>query len=137
VRLPRRLAAIVYDGVLLAGVLFAASLPLPLFPAAVQQTAWFRWSLRGYLLLVGFVFFGWFWSHGGQTLGMRAWRIRVVITAGDEPGWRQAGIRYAVALGSWAALGGGFLWSLLDRDRRCWHDILSGTRLVLVPRRDA
>jgi uncharacterized RDD family membrane protein YckC len=129
--LARRLAALVYDTLLLAAILFAATLVLlplrggeafgagdPLFSA--------------YLLGVGFVFFGWFWTHGGQTLGMRAWNIRLQNAAGGPVSWRQAAVRSAVAVVSAGAFGLGYAWILVDSRKRSWHDLASGTRVVRI-----
>ena len=74
------------------------------------------------------------WTRGGQTLGMRAWRCRLVAADGEPVGWGQTVARFAAALVSWAALGLGFWWALADPERRTWHDRWSGTRIVLVPR---
>lgn len=131
--LLRRLGAIFYDSLLLLAVLFVAGLPLPLIPESVRLDPWVRYATLAYLLLVSFVFFGWFWTHGGQTLGMRAWRLRVISEDGEPVGWQRAGRRFAWSILSWAAAGLGFLWSLADRQRLAWHDRLSGTRLILVP----
>ena len=91
--------------------------------------------LQAYLLLSPWVFFAWFWMHGGQTLGMRSWRIKVVDLKG-EPITNSATIkRYLASLLSWAALGLGFLWILFDKENRSWHDLLSNTRLVMVQKR--
>lgn len=128
--LLRRLGAAGYDALLLVAVLFLAGLPLPLIPEAVRAEPWVRHATLLYMLLVSFLFFGWFWTHGGQTLGMRAWRIRVVADGRRELTWRLAWRRFAWAAVSWAFAGAGFLWSLFDSQRRTWHDRLSGTRLV-------
>jgi len=70
------------------------------------------------------------WSRGGQTIGMRAWRLRVV-GADDAPlRWPRALLRFVVGLISLAALGIGFLWGLFDSQKRTWHDIAAGTLLV-------
>jgi len=130
VHLLRRFAAVCYDTLLLLAVLFLAGLPLPLIPAAWRDTPWVHYATLGYIVAVSFVFFGWFWTHGGQTLGMRAWGFRLIDEHGTPPGWRPAWRRFSWALVSWAALGLGFLWSLIDRDHLAWHDHLSGTRLV-------
>jgi len=129
VHLLRRLGAICYDALLLLAVLFIAGLPLPLIPEPLRSEAWVRHGTLVYMLLVSFVFLGGFWTHGGQTLGMRAWRFRVVTSDGRALTWPHAARRFAWALVSWAAAGAGFLWSLLDRERRTWHDIMSSTRL--------
>jgi uncharacterized RDD family membrane protein YckC len=85
---------------------------------------------RLFLLFQAAMFFAGFWVYGGQTLGMRAWRIRVETLAGSPPGWRAALLRFAAALLSVAALGAGFWWALADPERRTWHDRVSGTRVV-------
>jgi uncharacterized RDD family membrane protein YckC len=85
-----------------------------------------------WMLFVAVGFHAWFWTHGGQTLGMRAWRLRLIADDGGKVALKQALVRYAVAILSWLALGVGFLWILVDREKRAWHDIASGTRLILV-----
>ena len=79
-----------------------------------------------------FGFFGWFWTHGGQTLGMRAWKIRVVTYSGQPLDWQQAFFRYMAAIISWLFLGAGFFAALLDAERLTWHDRFSRTRLIRV-----
>ena len=132
--LIRRLAAIVYDSLLLAGVLIVAGLPLPALPEAVSSSLAGQLSVRVYLLFVCALFFCWFWTHGGQTLGMRAWRLRVVGPGGAAVRWPAALARFFSAALSWLALGAGFWWSLVDRDRLTWHDRISNTRLIRVPK---
>ena len=73
------------------------------------------------------------WRRGGQTLGMRPWRLKLVAASGN-PGWTALWLRYAVGLLSLLACGLGFWWAWLDRDGRTWHDRASGTRLVRVPK---
>jgi uncharacterized RDD family membrane protein YckC len=126
--LLRRLAAIVYDTILLAAVLFAATAAILPFNAgnAFRPGQYFY---PAYLIGVSFLFFAWFWTHGGQTLGMRAWKIKVLTTDGNPINWRQAVLRFASALISWAVLGLGFWWILCDKQKRGWHDRLSHTML--------
>ena len=80
------------------------------------------------------MFFTWFWVHGGQTVGMRAWRLRVVSFDGERIGWRTAAIRFLLAIVSAAMLGLGYLWVLIDPERLAWHDRLSKSRVVLLPK---
>jgi uncharacterized RDD family membrane protein YckC len=70
------------------------------------------------------------WRRGGQTLGMRPWRLRVVDALGAPPTARALWLRYAVGSLSLLAAGLGLWWAWLDRDRLTWHDRASGTRLV-------
>ncbi|MGX2039017.1 RDD family protein [Methylocaldum sp. MU1018] len=127
--LLRRLAALFYDTVVLVAVLFAATVVLLPFHdgKAFRPHHGFY---TAYLLMVSFVFFGWFWTHGGQTLGMRAWKIRLCTTAGNPVSWSQAFIRFVGGLLSFGCLGFGYLWTLFDSQGRSWHDRLSGSKIV-------
>lgn len=128
--LLRRLAAIVYDSIVLIGLLFLATLPPTLLYGGGISEPLPAFMMQLYLLAVAFVFFGGFWTHGGQTIGMRAWHIRVVDEDGRSITWRHALVRFLAALLSWGLVGIGFLWSLFDRERRTWHDRVSGTHTV-------
>lgn len=119
-----------YDGLLLFGVLFAATvIVLPLNRG--QAFAPYDALYSAYLLVVGFFYFAWFWTHGGQTLGMRAWGVRLIGRCAIGVSWRECLIRYLAALVSLVPLGLGFLWAGIDREKRAWHDRISGTRLVV------
>lgn len=125
----RRLAAFFYDMVVLAAVLFAATVVLlPLNGGEAFRPHHGLYS--AYLVMVSFAFFGWFWTHGGQTLGMRAWKIRLCTTDGNPISWGQALIRFACGLISFGFAGLGFLWILFDSQGRSWHDLASGSRIV-------
>ena len=75
------------------------------------------------------------WHRGGQTLGLRPWRLRVVMADGGRPPWGALWRRYAVATLSLAAGGLGFWWAGLDRSRLTWHDRAAGTRMVHEPKK--
>jgi uncharacterized RDD family membrane protein YckC len=84
------------------------------------------------LLIVGY--FGIFWTRRGQTLGMASWRLRIERDDGAALGWRDTALRLAAAVLSWLPFGLGYLWIAIDPQRRAWHDRLSGTRILLVPK---
>lgn len=131
--LLRRLAAILYDTLLLLAVLFLASLLiLPLTGEGGLRPG--HPLITSYHFVITFLFFTWFWTHGGQTLGMRVWRIRIRSrTAAPITLW-QCLLRFLAAIVSWGALGLGFLWSLVDREKLTWHDRFSLTELVVIPK---
>lgn len=132
--LPRRIGAIVYDALLLAGVLLiftAAAWAVRGGREIAPGTLWFQVAL----VAVAGLFFGWFWTHGGQTVGMLAWKIRVQRSDGAQLGWRDAAARFLAAIVSLLPLGLGFWWAVVDRRGLTWHDRLSGTRLVRAPPR--
>ncbi|HAD32473.1 MAG: hypothetical protein CMH20_07695 [Methylophaga sp.] len=87
-----------------------------------------------YLLGVAFIFYGWFWTHGGQTLGMRAWRVYLISGQNTGINWQQAFLRFMVGLFSWLPLGLGYWWLWLSPDKLSWHDIASGSYLVYSPK---
>jgi uncharacterized RDD family membrane protein YckC len=74
------------------------------------------------------------WHRGGQTLGMRPWRLRVVAVDGGDASWRALLGRYAIGTLSLLLAGAGFWWAWIDRDRLTWHDRASGTRLLRMPK---
>jgi uncharacterized RDD family membrane protein YckC len=128
----RRLAALCYDLLLLAALLFCFTLVVLVvrLGAAVPPGGWwFPLSLIG----VAMTFFCGFWVHGGQTVGMRAWRIRVVCDDGGALSWPRAAARFAAALVAAAPAGIGLWWSVFDGDKRGWHDRWTRTRVVRVP----
>lgn len=74
------------------------------------------------------------WRRGGQTLGMRPWRLRVKAPDLTQPSWRSVIIRYAMGTASLLLAGLGFWWALIDRNRLTWHDRASGTRTLREPK---
>lgn len=99
----RRIGAMVYDTLLLFAVLVVASaLTLP-FRGGKGATH-FDPVMMIYIFSVIFFFFGWFWTHGGQTLGMRAWRIKLVANHQDSISWPTAFFRYLLSLPVWLFL---------------------------------
>ena len=130
--LGRRLVALAYDSLLLAALLFFFTLAVFLARGAREVPAgthWFQASLVG----VAALFYCGFWTHGGQTLGMRAWRIRLIREDGGAVGWGSALLRFLAAWASALPLGLGYWWILVDRRRRTWHDALSHTAVVREP----
>lgn len=127
----RQLASIVYDLLVVVALLMVLTglvLAARAGRAFDPQSAWFR-----LLLLVGWwAYFVWSWTHGGQTLGMRAWRLELESCDGRPVSLGRATLRFAGAWLSALVLGLGFLWCLIGREGRSWHDRISGT--VLAPR---
>ena len=150
--LGRRLACFVYEGVLLFGVLMVAGL---LYGTLTDQRHALlgRHGLQAFRFVVLGGYFGWFWSHGGQTVAMKTWRIRVLRADGVPLSWARALWRYLLgwlwfapallalwwagaastgpifaALATGVAGYAGLAW--LRPDRQFWHDVVGGTRLV-------
>ena len=138
VRLWRQLAAMAYDLLILIALLMTLTIAVILVRggnAVGTGSLWFQ----GLLLGTWWLYFVWCWAHGGQTVGMRAWRL-VLVADGppargppDAIGLGRASLRFMSAGLSAAALGLGFAWSLFDPGRRSWHDRLSRTSLRYRP----
>jgi uncharacterized RDD family membrane protein YckC len=136
VPLWRRLAAASYDALVVAALWFiATAIAMVVTHGAITPDHPLAELIyRLYILAVGFLFFGGFWVRNRQTLGMLAWRVKLVQAgSGAKITWTQALVRYLAAYLSWAPLGLGFWWSLWDPEKKTWHDRLSGTRLVRAP----
>ncbi len=130
--LLRRLAALVYDALLLLALLFVFTLVVIVTRGGREVgpgTPWFGASIVAIALL----FCAGFWTRGGQTLGMRAWRIRVIAAGGGPITWPRAAARFFAGWLAALPAGLGYWWAWFDRDRCCWHDRLSGTRVIRVP----
>ena len=127
--IARRLACAVYELLLVAALVLVATFP---FLAFVGDASYGlrRHLLQVYVLAVAGTYFVTFWTHGGQTLAMKTWGIRLVGPGEQPVGVGLALIRYALGVTGLAVAGTGFLWAFLDRDQQFLHDRLVGTRLV-------
>ena len=127
--LTRRLASLGYELLLLVAVLMTGALPFLLATRDLDH-AIARPLLQAYLALLGGVYFIWQWWRGGQTLPMKTWRLRLVTREGGPLSPARAATRYALAFAGTLALGAGFAWALVDRNRLFLHDRLAGTTIV-------
>lgn len=121
-----------YDGLLLIAILFVTTFLYTYLIGGIA-TPGARYILQGLLWLVIGVYFVWYWTHGGQTLAMQTWRIRLADYEGGEVRLNQAVLRYIAATAGILFFGAGLIWALLDREGLFLHDRLVGTRLTLQP----
>lgn len=134
--LLRRLLSASYDCLLVIAITLVAGLPLPLLPEAFTVSAMGRGMIFSGMVLICFCYFGLSWTRAGQTVGMRAWRLKLVkADSPDLLSWMDTVRRFITALPSWGLAGIGILWLLFDRQQRTWHDRLSGSTMVLLPKR--
>lgn len=123
--LLKQLIAMLYDSLLIASVLFiATAILLPFNQGEVIYGP--AYSL--YLLLIIFIFYGWFWNKSGQTLGMKVWKIKIINDYGLNPSWSVSFLRFIFSLLSFSCFGLGYLWRLFKPFT--WHDHLSQTRII-------
>ena len=132
--LLRRMAAILYDTILIAAclvlviIVFIAMAGGEAIEADENTALQFALAITIYTFLVGF------WIRSGRTLGMQSWGLQLESPDGRPPSLSAATIRFFAALISWAPLGLGFFWQLWDKEHLTWHDRLSKTRLVFYPK---
>lgn len=129
----RRLAAAVYDTLLVLAIWIVITMA-DLFLRLAAGLPYNAHVLGAALVISAAAFFGMSWTRGGQTLGMRAWRLQLRRVDGRPVGWPTALARYAFAWLAWLPLGAGVLWCAIDARKRAWHDTLSGTEVVLLPK---
>ncbi len=145
----RRFMSIVYEGVILFGVVFFFTYAFSAVTRWQGHPGTLRWVYQFYMYGVLGAYFAWFWSEGRRTLPMKTMSILLQRRDGTPVPRGQAFLRYTVA-GLWpaavlAAMKSGlspwlaplmfvpFLWPLVDRERRALYDIVCGTRLAFVP----
>ena len=133
-----RLAALLYDLLVLVAIwMVAAALVLLAFRGEVDvahQPPLYHAVLQLVLLVLTALYFAVSWSRGGQTIGMRAWRIRLIDATGRSLTFRRALLRFGLATLSLLIVGAGLIWSLFDAERRAWHAVVLGTRMLRVAR---
>ena len=116
-----------YEALLLFAVAFFAGWVFFFASGGRDATSgWLRHALQLFILVMFASYFLWCWLRGGQTLAMKAWRVRLV---GATP--RKAVLRFLLAI-ALVPTGISLIWSLFDRDGQFLHDRLAGTRLVVV-----
>ncbi|MDO6806510.1 RDD family protein, partial [Wenyingzhuangia sp. 1_MG-2023] len=74
------------------------------------------------------------WRRGGQSIGMKAWRLKLITEDAKPVKLSHCMLRTGIGFFSLAVFGLGFFWSLLDTRGRSWHDMASLTRIVFIPK---
>ena len=133
----RRFAALIYDGFLLAALLMTYTGVILIFTrrAVLPETygAWV-YLYRAGLLAVIAAYYVLNWIRSGQTLGMRAWRLRALSDHGSRLNISSALLRFLCGFLAWPPAALGVLWLYLDPDHLAIHDRLSRTRVVRLER---
>jgi len=131
--LMRRIIAMVYDLMVVVGLVFFVSAIATAFNRMEAVSGPVFQSL---IFMVIFGFFAKFWTNGGQTAGMKAWKLRVETPDGRPITIQQSLARFLAAFISAGCLGLGYLWIFIDKDKLTWHEKISGTRTVIIPKQD-
>ncbi len=141
----RRLAALLYDSLLVSAIILVVT---GLYHALVnnwllglkEAPVGFNPWLSSLLVFVVFFFFAHFWGRNGQTLGMQAWRLKIQSTRPKPNNSRfhltllQSLLRFVIAIPALGLCGLGLFWMVIDPNKRSWHDRYSETEIVLLPK---
>jgi len=130
----RRIAALVYDSLIVFALLILASAVAMLLVGLVlgseaitdnnvlvENPIFFTW-----LIFCWFYYYAWCWRKGGQTLGMKAWRIKLIAIDEDKISYKNALLRFVSAL-----FGLANFWLFMP-GKRGWHDIVSNSNVILT-----
>ena len=127
--LGRRLFSLLYETLLGAALLMAGALPFVIVAQHGDQIE-LRPLFQFYLLALLGVYLGWQWLHGGQTLPMKTWRLKLVTRDGGPITCKHILKRLLFAFVGTLAFGASYVWALLDADRQFLHDRLAGTMII-------
>jgi uncharacterized RDD family membrane protein YckC len=133
----RRFAALIYDGFLLIAVLMPYTWVVVLIHGGAVTEASGRltwWAFRSGALAIMAAYYVLNWTRSGQTLGMRAWRLRTLTDSGRPLHVGQAIVRFCWGVAAWIPFGLGVLWLYADPEHLALHDRLSRTRVVVLAR---
>ena len=133
----RRFAALIYDGFLLIAVLMPYTWVVVLIhggavTAASGRLTW--WAFRAGALAIMAAYYVLNWTRSGQTLGMRAWRLRTLTDSAKPLQVGQALVRFCWGVAAWLPFGLGVLWLYADPEHLALQDRLSRTRVVVLAR---
>ncbi|MCS5586439.1 MAG: RDD family protein [Gammaproteobacteria bacterium] len=128
VSLLRRLGAISYDIILAFSLAFfiVGAILIAFFDKQAQTDL----LMFGVYLMTVYFYFTWSWVKGRQTLGMKTWKFQIEQKNGDNITHKQAFVRFVLATLSFAVIGLGFIYQLINKDNLAWHDKHSNTYLI-------
>ncbi|MDK2779300.1 MAG: RDD family protein [Pseudomonadota bacterium] len=137
--LTRRLAALAYDGLILVAlyIILGGLLVTLISKLAEGGDDMLRLSpatAASLFYIICFLYYSHSWRRGGQTVGMKSWRIKVISEYKPEVTLSQCMLRSAIGFFSILAAGLGFLWMLFDKKQQTWHDKASMTRVIYLPK---
>jgi uncharacterized RDD family membrane protein YckC len=142
----RRFAAIFYDAILCLALVMTITMTYMAvnhsilgaeeYRALNESGSTLRDPLLSSILFISlFLFFGYFWTKNGQTLGMQVWHLRIQNNDNTHITWNQSLIRFLVSFVSFFSFGLGYFWAIIDKQHRTWHCILSESEVIRIPKK--
>jgi uncharacterized RDD family membrane protein YckC len=134
--LGRRLAAMIYDGLILIAlyIILGGLLVTAISSGGDEMLRLSPATAMSLFFSISFLYYSHSWRKGGQTVGMKSWRLTLINDDGRPIQLSQCMLRSGIGFFSILAAGLGFWWMLFDKQQRTWHDIASVTRVVYAPK---
>jgi uncharacterized RDD family membrane protein YckC len=129
----KRLAAMVYDSILIAALLIISTVLFLIFTLG-EHISPNNFYFKLYLSTIWIGFFVWFWVRGGQTIGLAAWKLRLVTEQNQPLSIDQALLRFIIAMPLIAMGGVGLIWAIFDKQGQTLYDKLARTKLISMPK---
>jgi uncharacterized RDD family membrane protein YckC len=135
--LLRRLTAMLYDTLICAALMLVTTGVYTAISHEFtgQESTSGDPLLSSILFITLYLFFGYFWTRSGQTLGMQVWHLRIQNEDSTSISWLQALLRFMMAIISFICIGAGYIWMLIDKDKKAWHDRFSESVVVRIPKK--
>lgn len=137
--LHRRMGALLYDILCITALILLVGVAFFILNGAEEITAEdavLRQAMRVCVVLTPVIYYLFFWLRDAHTTGMRAWRLRVQQQDGSPISANKAILRLCLAVISWIPLGLGYWWIFVSPTRLAWHDHLSGTEIIQLPKHE-
>ena len=137
------MAALLYDSFLVFAIWMLIGYLIQLFPGVenakiinghLVTNLYVDYLLFSLMFFSAAAFYCWFWLKSGQTLGMLAWRLRLKSESDDCLTVKQVFIRWLMAWPSFLLFGVGYFWHYFNKNGDTLHDLISGTKVVLIPK---
>jgi uncharacterized RDD family membrane protein YckC len=127
-----RIFSLVYDSLAILGIIFSLTLLLVMVnggtPVAGEIADLIQLLIT---VLSGPVFYSYFWlANNGQTLGMQAWKIKLISE--EKLSLRICLLRCAFSTFSFLFLGLGYLYILLNKEKKSLSDVVTNTRICKI-----
>lgn len=133
----RIIGSAIYDGLIVLGLLMIAGF------IAVLLNYWltgdktineYKIVFQLYLLITVIAYFLYFWQRSGQTVGMKAWRIKLINLDDGHFTYPQLILRLLTAIPAYGCLFLGVLWQYINTQQLNWHDMASHSKIVHLPK---
>ena len=133
----RIIGSAIYDGLVILGLLMIVGFVAVGIHYWITGAEAIEYSLLFQLLILAVIiaYYAYFWRASGQTVGMKAWRIKLMSLDDQAITASQMALRILVAFPAYACLLLGVLWQYWSADQLNWHDKASRTKIIYLPKR--